>query len=112
MQLSIECFNSIDLVAVCKYYLSLSLSLSLFCYVFFPFLFFFLVCGSGAEDFGKQKGETRIGSRSKKLFLENPFAKSTTGVVAEWVHRQGFRERERKEGNMQLCTTNKVSRSF
>ncbi len=25
MQLSIECFNSIDLVAVCKYYLSLSL---------------------------------------------------------------------------------------
>jgi hypothetical protein len=80
MQLSIECFNSIDLVAVCKYYLSPSLSffLSLFCKAFFHFPFF-LVCGSGAEDFGKQKGETRIGSRSKNS-SGNPFAKSTTGV--------------------------------
>ncbi len=71
MQLSIECFNSIDLVAVCKYYLSFSLSLSFFLSfflkVFISFLFFFGLWVRALKISGNKKEKLELGVGQKTL---------------------------------------------
>ncbi len=89
MQLSIECFNSIDLVAVCKYYLSLSLSLSL-CFVrIFSFPFFFGLWVRALRISGNKKEKLELGVGQKTL-LEILLQSRRQVLVAEWVPRQRF----------------------
>jgi hypothetical protein len=102
MQLSIECFNSIDLVAVCKYYIYISLFLSFFLSFvrfFFSFLFVFGLWVRALKISGNKKKEKLELGVGQKTLLEFLLQSRRQVWWRSGSPRQGFRERK-KQGNM------------